>query len=129
LPAGWTRTFRRALIPRKLATFDMIHTSPSTFRCLGYWCPLHRGAFSSGARAEILPINDPVANDALERRSFIMRRVFRRLLERADTKALGESIWIHVRQRKRIETFMLGVPSTAIFHDEKKAMLHFDVPQ
>jgi hypothetical protein len=80
-------------------------------------------------KAEILPINDPVGNDALERRSLVMRRVFRRLPERADTEAFGESIWIHVRPRKRIETFMLGVLSTAIFHDEKKAMLHFDVPQ
>ena len=80
-------------------------------------------------KAEILPINDPVANDALERRSLVMRRVFRRLPERADTEALGESIWIRVRPRKRIETFMLGVLSTAIFHDEKKSMLHFDVPQ
>jgi len=36
---------------------------------------------------------------------------------------------MHVRPGKRIETFMVGVPSTAIFRDEKKAMLHFDVPQ
>jgi hypothetical protein len=79
--------------------------------------------------AEILPINDPVANGALERGPFVMRRVFRRLLEEVDTATWGESIWIHVRPRKRIETFMLGVPLTTIFHDEKMAMLHFDVPQ
>jgi hypothetical protein len=80
-------------------------------------------------KAEILPINDSAANTALERGSLVIRRVFRRLLERADEEAWGESIWIHVRPTKRIETFMLGVPSTAIFRDEKKAMLHFDVPQ
>lgn len=70
-------------------------------------------------------INDPVADDAVERRSLVVRRVFRRLLEKAGTKALRESIWIPVRPRKRIETFMPGVPSTAIFHDEKKAILQF----
>jgi hypothetical protein len=48
---------------------------------------------------------------------------------REQTRRLGESIWMHVRPGKRIETFMVGVPSTAIFRDEKKAMLHFDVPQ
>ena len=80
-------------------------------------------------KAEILPINDPTANEALEHGSFLIRRVFRRLLERADTQTWGESIWIHVRPGRRIETFMVGVPSTAIFRDEKKAMLHFDVPQ
>ena len=57
-----------------------------------------------------------------------MRRVFRRLLKNADTETWGESIWIHVRPRKRIETFMVGVSPTTIFRDEKKAMLHFDVP-
>jgi hypothetical protein len=80
-------------------------------------------------KAEILTINDPAANDALERGSLVMRRVFRRLLEKADTATWGESIWIHVRPGKRIETFMLGVPPTTIFRDEKKAILHFDVPQ
>jgi hypothetical protein len=79
-------------------------------------------------KAKILPINDGDANSALQRGSLVMRRVFRRLLEKADTDAWGESIWIHVRPRKRIETFMLGVPSMTIFRDEKKAMLHFDVP-
>jgi len=79
--------------------------------------------------AEILTINDPAANDALERGSLVMRRVFRRLLEKADTATWGESIWMHVRPGRRIETFMLGVVPTAIFRDEKKAMLHFDVPQ
>ena len=80
-------------------------------------------------KAEILPINDTAANEALEHRSLVMRRVFRRLLERADAETWEESIWIHVRPGKRIETFMVGVPCTAIFRDEKKAMLHFDVPQ
>jgi hypothetical protein len=80
-------------------------------------------------KAEILPINDPAANDALEQGSPVMRRVFRRLLERADTETLGETIWIHVRPGKRIETFMVGVSPTTILRDEKKAILHFDVPQ
>jgi len=80
-------------------------------------------------KAEILSINDPAANEALEHGPLVIRRVFRRLLERVDAETWGESIWIHVRPGKRIETFMVGVPSTAIFRDEKKAMLHFDVPQ
>jgi len=54
-------------------------------------------------KAEILPINDPAANDALERGSLVMRRVFRRLVEKADTETWGQSIWIHVRPGKRIE--------------------------
>lgn len=78
--------------------------------------------------AEILPIDDASANEALERSSFVMRRVMRHLLNNVDTEAWGESIWIHVRPRKRIETFMIGVPPTTIFRDETKAMLHFDVP-
>lgn len=78
--------------------------------------------------AKILPINDGDVNSAPQRGSLVMRRAFRRLLEKADTEARGESIWIHVRPRKRIETFMLGVPSMTIFRDGKKAMLHFDVP-
>jgi len=78
--------------------------------------------------AEILPIDDANANEALNRGSLVMRRVFRRLLKNADTETWGESIWIHVRPRKRIETFMVGVSPTTIFCDEKKAMLHFDVP-
>ena len=80
-------------------------------------------------KAEILPIDDPTANEALEHGSFVIRRVFRRLLKRADAQTWGESIWIHVRPGTRIETFMVDVPPTAIFRDEKKAMLHFDVPQ
>jgi hypothetical protein len=80
-------------------------------------------------KAEITSIDDPAANEALEYGSLVLRRVFRRLLEREDAETWGESIWIHVRPGKRIETFMVGVPSTAIFRDEKKAMLHFDVPQ
>jgi nitroimidazol reductase NimA-like FMN-containing flavoprotein (pyridoxamine 5'-phosphate oxidase superfamily) len=80
-------------------------------------------------KADILPINDPAANEALEHGSLVIRHVFRRLLERADTQTWGESIWIHVRPGRRIETFMIGVPPTAIFRDEKKAMLHFEVPQ
>jgi hypothetical protein len=78
--------------------------------------------------AEILPIDDTSANEALERNSFAMRRVLRRLLKNVDKEVWGESIWIHVRPRKRIETFMIGVPSTTIFRDETKAMLHFKVP-
>jgi len=79
--------------------------------------------------AEILPIDDASANEALERSSFVMRRVMRRLLKNVDTEVWGESVWIHVRPRKRIETFMIGVPSTTIFREEAKAMLHFEVPQ
>jgi len=78
--------------------------------------------------ARILPINDVKANEALNRASIIMRHVFRRLLSNVDTATWGESIWIHVRPRRRIETFMVGVSSTTILRDEKKAMLHFDVP-
>jgi len=78
--------------------------------------------------ARILPIDDENANAALDRGPFIMHRVFRRLLMNVDTAAWGESVWIHVHPRKRIETFMIGVPSTTIFRDESKAMLHFDVP-
>jgi len=80
-------------------------------------------------KAEILPINDPAANEALAHGSLVMRRVFRRLLDRAETQTWGESIWIHVRPGRRIETFMIGEPLTAIFRDEEKAMLHFEVPQ
>ena len=78
--------------------------------------------------ARILPINDTNANAAFGRGSLVMRRVFRRLLKNVDAKTWGESIWIHVRPRKRIETFMVGVPSTTILRDESKALLHFDVP-
>jgi nitroimidazol reductase NimA-like FMN-containing flavoprotein (pyridoxamine 5'-phosphate oxidase superfamily) len=78
--------------------------------------------------AEILPIDDASANEALEHSSFVMLRVMRRLLRNVDVKVWGESVWIHVRPRKRIETFMIGVPSTTIFRDEAKAMLHFEVP-
>ena len=78
--------------------------------------------------AEILPISDANANETLNHASPVLRRVLRSLLENADTEVWGESIWIHVRPRKRIETFMVGVPLTTIFRDEKKAMLHFDVP-
>jgi hypothetical protein len=79
-------------------------------------------------RAEILPIDDSSANEALEHASFVMRRVLRGLLERADTQTWGESIWIHIQPRSRIETFMVGVPSSTIFRDENKALLHFDLP-
>jgi nitroimidazol reductase NimA-like FMN-containing flavoprotein (pyridoxamine 5'-phosphate oxidase superfamily) len=78
--------------------------------------------------AEILPIDDPEANEALAKTSFVMRRVFRRLLKRVDKKIWGESIWIHVHPIGRIETFMIGVPITTIFRDESKVILHFDVP-
>ena len=77
---------------------------------------------------EILPISDANANEAIERESRAMRGVFGRLIENADTQKWGENIWIHARPTKRIETFMIGVPLTTIFRDEKKAMLHFDVP-
>jgi hypothetical protein len=80
-------------------------------------------------KAEILPMKDSTANDALKHGSLVVRRVFRRLLDRADAQTWGESIWIHVRPERRIETFMIGVPFTVIFRDEKKAMLHFDVPR
>ena len=79
--------------------------------------------------ATILPIDDHNAKAAVDRGSFVMRRVLRRLLKNVDTQVWGESVWIHVRPRKRIETFMVGVPSTTIFRDESKALLHFDVPQ
>jgi hypothetical protein len=78
--------------------------------------------------AEILPIDDASANEALERSSYVMRQVLRRLLKNVDTEVWGESIWIRVRPRNRIETFMIGVPSATIFRDEAKAMLHFEVP-
>jgi hypothetical protein len=80
-------------------------------------------------KAGILPINDPDANAVLDRASLVMRQVFRRLLKNADTETWGKSIWIHVRPAKHIETLMVGVSSTTIFRDEKKAMLYFDVPQ
>lgn len=76
-----------------------------------------------------MPINDRTANEAPQYGSLVMRRVFRRLLKGAGTETWGESIWIHVQPGKRVETFMVGVPSTTIFRDEKKAVLHFDVPQ
>lgn len=79
--------------------------------------------------AEILPIENADANAALARASPVMRRVFRRLMENAETEAWAENIWIHVRPVGRIETFMVGVPLTTIFRDEKKAMLHFTATQ
>jgi len=77
--------------------------------------------------AEILSIDDTDANQALDHASPVMRGIFRRLMMKVDTQTWGENIWIHVRPGKRIETFMIGVPLTTIFRDEKKAMLHFDV--
>jgi len=79
--------------------------------------------------AKILPIDHAGANAALDQAPLVMRRVFRRLVENVDTKIWGQNIWVHVRPTRRIETFMLGVPMTMIFRDEKKAMLHFDVPE
>mgnify|MGYP001033117671 CR=1 FL=1 len=79
--------------------------------------------------AEILPIENPEANAALARASPVMRRVFRRLIERADIQSPGENIWLHVRPLGRIETFMVGVPVTTIFRDPRKATMHFDVQQ
>ncbi len=90
--------------------------------------PAPPGSIQFRGNAEILPIDDTNANAALDKGLMVMRRVFRRLLERADTQTWGESIWIHVRPKGRIETFMVGVPSTTIFREEKKALLHFDVP-
>lgn len=77
--------------------------------------------------AEILPIDNPDANAALAKAPLVMRRVFLHLIKRIDTESWGENIWIHVRPIGRIETFMVGVPITTIFRDEKKAILHFDV--
>jgi len=90
--------------------------------------PAPPGSIQFRGSAEILPIDDANANAALDRGSLVMRRVLRRLLENADTQTWGESIWVHVRPTGRIETFMVGVPATTIFRDEKKAMLHFNVP-
>jgi len=78
--------------------------------------------------AQILPIHDTNANAALARAPFVMRQVFRRLTGRVDAKIWGKSIWIHVRPVGRIETFMIGVPITAILRSESRAILHFDVP-
>lgn len=78
--------------------------------------------------ARILPIDDADANTALARAPMILRRVFRRLMKKVDTKTWGESIWVHVHPIGRIETFMIGVPFTTVLRDEEKAMLHFDVP-
>lgn len=80
-------------------------------------------------RAEMLPISDTSANAALEHSSMMMRRVFRRLLEQADTAVWGDPVWIRVRPVGRIETFMVGVPMFTLFQDESKAMLHFDVAE
>lgn len=79
--------------------------------------------------ARILPINHPAANAALDRAPLVMRRAFRRLSQNVDTEKWGESIWIHVRPTRRIETFMVGVPVITMFRDEEKALLHFDVPE
>ncbi len=78
--------------------------------------------------AEILPFDDPDANSALTKAPLVFRRILRRLVERADKKVWGENIWIRARPVGRIETFMVGVPIPTIFRDEKKAILHFDVP-
>ena len=43
-------------------------------------------------KAEILPINDTAANEALEHASRVMRRVFRRLLERVDAETWREHL-------------------------------------
>jgi len=41
---------------------------------------------------------------------------------------LGERVFSsHVRPVKRIETFMIGVPMTTVFRDEKKALQHFEL--
>jgi len=90
--------------------------------------PAPPGSIQFRGFAEILPIDDANANAALNRGSLVMRRVLRRLLENVGTQTWGESIWVHVRPTGRIETFMVGVPATTIFRDERKAMLHFNVP-
>lgn len=80
-------------------------------------------------KAEILPFDDTKAQEALKRAPLVLRLVLRRLAERSDTELFGENIWIRVRPAGHIETFMVGVPMTTVLRDEKKAILHFEVPQ
>jgi len=78
--------------------------------------------------AEVLPFDDAEANAALERAPLALRIILRRLARRSDTELFGENIWVRVRPRRRIETFMIGVSMTTILRDEKKAIQHFEVP-
>ena len=77
--------------------------------------------------AEILPIDDNEAQRVLSKSSYINRHVLRQLIEYIDVQKWGESIWIRVVPTGRIETFMIGVPITAVFRSPEKAQLHFDV--
>ena len=79
--------------------------------------------------ARLLPIDDPDANAALTKASFVMRRAMRRLIENVDQDVWGENLWVHVRPTGRIETFMVGVPATTVLRDESEALLHFEVPE
>ena len=77
--------------------------------------------------AEILPIDDNEAQKVLSKSSYINRHVLRQLIEHIDVQKWGENIWIRVVPTSRIETFMIGVPITAVFRSPEKAQLHFDV--
>ncbi len=77
--------------------------------------------------AEILPIDNADAKAALAKAPFYLRRVMRYLLKNVDTKIWGENIWIHIRPTERVETFMVGVPVTTVFRNEKEAIRHFKV--
>lgn len=77
--------------------------------------------------AEILPIDNADANAALAKAPLVLRRVMRHLLKNVDTEIWGENIWIRIRPTERVETFMVGVPVTTVFRDEKEAIRHFKV--
>jgi len=77
--------------------------------------------------AEILPIDDNDAHQVLSKSSYVNRHVLRQLIKNIDVQKWGESIWIHVAPKGRIETFMIGVPFTTVFRSLEKARLHFDV--
>lgn len=75
---------------------------------------------------EILPFDNSDARAALEKGPFVLRRVIRHLVQRSSTEFFGDNVWIHVRPTGRINTFMIGVPITTLFHDEMKAVQNFD---
>ena len=77
--------------------------------------------------AEILAIDDNMAQGVLSKSSYVIRRVLRQLIENIDVQKWGESIWIRVVPTGRIETFMIGVPITDVFRSPEKVRLHFDV--
>jgi len=79
-------------------------------------------------KAEILPFDNTEAQEALNRAPLALRLVLRQIAKRSDTELFGKNIWIRVRPTGRIETFMVGVSMTTILRDEKKAILHFEVP-